>query len=147
MNQTAVANYVKTTLEGITGITGTVRGRPQSMPSHDGEYPFNYFEVGDPLGQQLTFAWRADAYDITITHVLGLPSMDPETAQIEKTKWADRYRAAFSGDNTLGGNCFDSLFREGTNNLDIYTETEENPTLTYKLLIVEHTLDSSAASE
>lgn len=147
MNQTAVADYVKGKLGAIEGIKGTTPGRPESMPALASEYPLNYYEVGEPAGVQLTFGWRSDAYDITITHVLGPPTMLTGEAQLEKTKWADRYRAAFTTDYTLGGNCRDSMFKEGSNNLNTFDATEDYPALEYKLLVVEDTLDSSSSSE
>jgi hypothetical protein len=147
MNQTGVASNVKAKLERIAGIMGTTPGRPDEMPAMAVEFPINYYEVGEAASERLTFTTQQHAYDITITHVIGQPSTTADAAQLEKTKWADRYRAAFSGDTTLGGNCLYCQMTSGTNNLDSFRDTGDYPALQWKLLVLEYESDSSAASE
>jgi hypothetical protein len=123
-----------------------VLGKPDSYPP-DPSLPICYLEVGDAVGEQVSFGgtWNV-AYDVKMTVVLGAADLPREDAEERKLPFGDRFRAKFAPDPTLGGNCLDSHFIEAGNNFDIYREMdEEPPSVSYKLLVLEQTTASAAA--
>lgn len=153
MNQSAIAAYLETRLATLTDVKGVQPGLPDSSPSLPAEYPFVYYEVGEPAQEWISFGgWVSAPYDVTITLVLGAPDTQPIEAQQLKWVWADRLRSLLTPDPTLGGLCFDSNLTQGSNNLGTFArgagsdKRESYPSLAYRLTVVEHTLASAGAS-
>lgn len=146
MNQTAVRDYILGALQSMDGLTGAQAGYPEPMPALTAEYPFAAVTVGDPVVEWIAGGTVQSTYPVGIIVYLGTPDMPHEDAEASKLPYADRFRALFSPDWTLGGNCFNCELGPASSNLETYRETEEYPMLAQRLDVTEHTAVSAAAS-
>lgn len=149
MNQKAVRDYIVGQLQSMAGLAGLMAGKPEPMPSLASEYPLACVTVGDPVSTWMTYSTNgtiASAYDVTVTVYLGTPDTPYEEAEDQKLPFADRFRALFAPDATLGGNCFECFMGSPQNNMETYRELEEYPRLAQRLTVVEHTRVGAAAS-
>ena len=147
MNQAAVSARVLANLQAITqlkSVTGGIGDVNASMPA---EFPLAMYSVGEPNpAGWVTMGSVYAKYDVVMKFWLGTPEMLAGDAEAVKVTVNDKVRAAFSQDPTLGGHCLAAILTGGVNNLDTFRDTEDYPTLIYRLNVQEYALASSAGN-
>lgn len=149
MNQTNVGAYVKTALAAMTGIVSVQQGMGDSNFTLPSEYPYIEYTVGEARNDMTTFSVGGtvlSTYDILFRLYLGTAEMLARDAEAAKLVYADRIRAKFAPDWTLGGNCTDLDWGAVSSNLDIFRDNGERPYTEYVLTVTEQTTANAAVS-
>lgn len=149
MNQTAVANYVSTKLAGITGIVAVVQGMGDDNYSLPAQYPYARYSVGDPSFVHDSFGPAGavhSTYPLEFDLVLGVPEMLAADAEAAKLVYADRLRAAFANDETLGGNCWNITLASTGSTIATFRDQGIAPAISYRLTIEDYTAANAPAS-
>lgn len=137
-------------MAAITQVKTTTLGKPAGEIS-GASVPWAIIGVPQPKWERLTYEaggqgkWKV-TYNANILIIIGRKDMSEQDAQSEQLAWADRIRAAFSNDSTLGGLCDECQVMEGRDNIEVYKIAEMMPQLHYILRITEQVTISSAAS-
>ena len=123
-------------------------GKPEPFP--DKSTPLIVIELEQPTEiEPLTFGpsgLTQETYKVAMWLVLGPKDYAPKRAHADQRQYADKFRAQFSNDHTLGGLCVYAQLKSGNDNLSTYRETGEYPQLTYYVEVWETKVNSAAAS-
>ena len=155
MSIPAVANYLQTQIQTIastpSGTLKCINGVTMAGLEVDfGQYPIvvlSYHSIGGVPMDNVTMGKSGaveEQYAMIITLYLADENCAPSVAQARAVLFPDRLRAMFSGDWTLGGNCFNADFSTAADNLTpddsgvcLYQKTGGKPMLQWALVITE----------
>jgi hypothetical protein len=149
MSRTAIMAAALAKCAAIQDIVYAQIGKPGGTFPHTNT-PLIWLGAQEINPQRLTFG---DAGEVQFQWVIGihiiLAAGDISDEQVQELAlvFADRLRAAFYSDDTLGGTCWDATLGEGENNLETYEiSQDEFPEIYYPLIITEEIVANAVAS-
>jgi hypothetical protein len=151
MGRTAVLNYCKTQTEAIAGIRRSEIGRLDVDPLPESDLPMAIHGAPQPRWQGTTFRAGGEGelearYPVNILVFLGRKDMARADAEALQADFADRFRAMYANDPTLGGLVWDQELSDGIDNIDTFKEAGQHPQATYRLDIIERRKRNAAVS-
>lgn len=140
--------YVRTNGLAITGIKTAYVGHPDQDPLPESDLPMLIVGAPQPQWRPMTLTAGGEGlleatYPVNMLVIMGRADMPQRDAQAQQAAYADRFRAKFSPDPTLGGLVAYSDLTEGVDNLDAgeganYRVLKQLPQMAFRLMVTEY---------
>jgi hypothetical protein len=147
VSRAAVLAQVQSMVTAIGGVTRVVAAMPEpDIPPTD--TPLVIVELSQSRSVQLTFddpsthgGVRHDTYMVTMTYILGVPTMPAAKANSNAVAVVEQFLKTFTLDRTLSGTCWLSTWQPPTDNLGqaAYKAANEHPKITMQIEVTEQT--------
>jgi hypothetical protein len=148
MSRSTIKTYIEARCAEIEGIA-RVGPRLDDGNYPPADMPYCVVELGQPKSRQLTMGVTGkieQVYPAGIAIIVDRKDADYDQALEASIRIADRLRAKFAADWTLGGNCFNADLSEGIDNLPTFREAGQYPQVANKLMVTEQVAANAPAS-